>query len=547
MKKNILAIVPALMPSVNIGIINPMQYLQQRGKVNFKVTLAYLFKPKILDGIDCVIFCRSSFPNEEWILNEVASRGIPYIYEIDDNFFEIPYDNELGRNHRHPINLSSFINFISHASVVRTYSHLLAEDAGFYNKNIEMNRVYFDFELIKGLKQTKSTKLKIVYATSRMADAQQDIFTEALHKIALNYQDKVEVYFWGAPIVDKELKNLANVFPLAPIYNYEKFIKRFYEMGFDIGLAPIFEGRFFNSKTNNKYREYGACKIAGIYSNENLYSDCVIDSKNGLLVENTPDGWYKAIERLILDSELRNAIISEANNDIEKNYSFEHYCDIWMQSINNAIAQKLIKNKLDSYWEKDTHINLFLLLEANIEDKKLLKVKQKLIQNIYIGSRVGIVSDTEIEKDIDEMFKSEIYLKNGENILLIANNKNWIEYFDNYASKNKINIILLTSLSQDECKVFENFNCISVIEKDTAVFSNHQKNIYLDIDYMIKKLFKQTTNLSFRDRFVVKVLSMIKQNWFIQKILFLIEKKNSIKLRVYTWWKIYKINRGNLK
>ena len=72
----------------------------------------------------------------------------------------------------------------------------------------------------------------------------------------------------------------------------------------------------------------------------------------------------------------------------------------------------------------------------------------------------------------------------------------------------------MTSLSKDECKVFENFNCISVIEKDTAVFSNHQKNIYLDIDYMIKKLFKQTTNLSFRDRFVVKVLSMIKQNWF---------------------------------
>lgn len=41
-------------------------------------------------------------------------------------------------------------------------------------------------------------------------------------------------------------------------------------------------------------------------------------------------------------------------------------------------------NPLDSYWEKDTHINLFLLLEANIEDKKLLKVKQKTHKMIYI-------------------------------------------------------------------------------------------------------------------------------------------------------------------
>ncbi len=52
MKKNILVIVPALMPSVNIGIINPMQHLQQKGKVNFKVTLPYLFKSKMLDNID---------------------------------------------------------------------------------------------------------------------------------------------------------------------------------------------------------------------------------------------------------------------------------------------------------------------------------------------------------------------------------------------------------------------------------------------------------------------------------------------------------------
>lgn len=45
MKKNILAIVPALMPSVNIGIINPMQFLQQKGiEVNFKVTALFILE-----------------------------------------------------------------------------------------------------------------------------------------------------------------------------------------------------------------------------------------------------------------------------------------------------------------------------------------------------------------------------------------------------------------------------------------------------------------------------------------------------------------------
>lgn len=72
---------------------------------------------------------------------------------------------------------------------------MLAEDVSFYNKNVEINNTYFDLELIKGLKQNKSDRLKIVYATSRMADAQQDIFTEALHKIASLSRQR-EIYFW---------------------------------------------------------------------------------------------------------------------------------------------------------------------------------------------------------------------------------------------------------------------------------------------------------------------------------------------------------------
>lgn len=434
------------------------------------------------------------------------------------------------------------INFISHASVVRTYSHLLAEDAGFYNKNVEINNTYFDLELIKELKQNKSTKLKIIYATSRMADAQQDIFTEALHKIALNYQDNVEIYFWGAPITDKKLKKLSNVFHLAPIYNYEKFIKKFYEMSFDIGLAPIFEGRFFNSKTNNKYREYGACKIAGIYSNEDLYSDCVVDGKNGILVENKPDDWYKAIEKLVLDSELRNNIISEANSDIQENYSFEHYSDIWLKSIEKAINFKDNMKEIESCIQKDSYIHCTVLQDAKLKDDKLISVKQNLHNDIYVGTVIGILSVNEI--NIDDMFKANMYLENIDNIVIISNDELWIEYFELYAGKKVINIILLTNLNENICSKFTNIKCISLLNCQAGVFVNHKENIYLKIDYSIKKFFKQETTQSFSERLKYKITTKFKNNAFVRKILFLVQKKNSIKLRLYTWWKIYQINRG---
>lgn len=540
MKKiSILGIVPALMPSVNIGIINPMKFLQEKGKINFKVTLPYLFKSKILDNIDCVIFCRNSFPNEEWILNEVVTRGIPYIYEIDDNFFEIPYDNKLGRNHRHPINLSCLINFISYASVVRTYSKLLADDASFYNKSIEKNKVYFDFKLIENLKQDKTSKIKIVYATSRMADSQQDIFNEALKKIAKNYTSKVEIYFFGAPIVDKELKTLSNVFHFSPIYSYSKFIKKFFEMGFDIGLAPIFEGNFFNSKTNNKYREYGACKIAGIYSNEKLYSSCIINERNGLLVENKSEEWYLAIEKLINDERLRNNIICSAYDDIKDNYSFEHYCDVWIDSIQKAIINKTSQNKLDSYWHKNSYINTFMLFDLDIGTEQLFEIKEKLLEDIYLDSKVKFCSIAGVE--IDDMYKANFYLENCKNILLVSNSKEWIKYFDDYSENNKLNFLLLTNLEQKECDIFKNIYSISLKKEKLPIYSDHRKNVYLNIDYNIKKYFEQTDQISI----IKKIILKISGSFFVSKISYFMQKKNSIKLRFYSWWEIYKINKNS--
>jgi glycosyltransferase involved in cell wall biosynthesis len=544
MKKNILAIIPSFIPSINIGIINPMLFLQKKGKINFKVTLPSLFKLSLLENVDCIVFCRNSFPNDEWILNEVIQREIPYIYEIDDNFFEIPYNIEIGRIHRNPVNLSSFINFISYASLVRTYSDLLAQDAGFYNKKIEINRVYFDTNLTSGLNREKSNKLKIVYATSRMADEQQDIFTEALKNIAKNYLQKVEIYFWGPPIVDEELKQLNNVFHLAPIYNYEKFIKKFYEMGFDIGLAPIFEGRFFNSKTNNKYREYSACKIAGIYSNQDLYKNCINHEENGLLVENNPISWYQAIEKLIIDDTLRNKIIEESYTDIEVNYSFEHYCNIWMQSIEKALTNISQKRNLDSFLQCNSYINCIIVEDYNLKNEGLTKIKQNLFNSTYIGTFIRIISNNIISSE--DLYQANEPLKESQNIILLSDDISWIKYFNN-VEKSKNNFILLTSLDKSICNKLNNIHFISIDGYSLGIFDNHQNNVFIEINRLIKKVFTQTQNQPFISRLKNFLKAKIRNNWFRRKITYLINKKNNFKSKLYTSRLINKINNDSKK
>ena len=51
----------------------------------------------------------------------------------------------------------------------------------------------------------------------------------------------------------------------------------------------------------NKYIEYGRFGIIGIYSDVLPYSGKIIDGVNGILVKNTREAWFSALDKLIQD------------------------------------------------------------------------------------------------------------------------------------------------------------------------------------------------------------------------------------------------------
>jgi hypothetical protein len=108
-------------------------------------------------------------------------------------------------------------------------------------------------------------------------------------------------------------------------------------MGFDIGLAPLLNDTFHRSKTNNKFREYGACGIAGVYSRADVYTECIEDGKTGILVENDAESWYEGMRRLVEDDELRAAISKAAKEQVERDYSQEFFKQVWKRQIWNVL------------------------------------------------------------------------------------------------------------------------------------------------------------------------------------------------------------------
>lgn len=307
----VLAILPNLIPSTVITIVKPLVQLHRAGRVDARIALEWLATPRDVRRADLVVFCRNIRPRYASLLEAATNRGIPVVYDLDDNFFELPPDPDSGRHYLTPERRAMLNRYLGGASLVRVYSEPLRARAATVNRRVVKMFAPVDAGLIAPDRQRPQRKrIAIVYATSRAQDHLYQTFMPALRRVLQDYAGRVEAHFWGYK--PPGLGALRGARHQPPMRSYDRFVRRFRRAGFEIGLAPLLDDPFHRSKTNNKFREYGACRIAGIYSDVDVYSSCVTDAETGLLVSNEPDAWYRAMVRLIENPELRAGIQDRA-------------------------------------------------------------------------------------------------------------------------------------------------------------------------------------------------------------------------------------------
>ena len=77
-----------------------------------------------------VVFCRNVRPDRAELLRAAVTSGVPVLYDLDDNFFELPPDSAAGRIFAQPEHLAMLTEYLSTASLVRVYSRPLLARAG---------------------------------------------------------------------------------------------------------------------------------------------------------------------------------------------------------------------------------------------------------------------------------------------------------------------------------------------------------------------------------------------------------------------------------
>ncbi|HEY5984131.1 MAG TPA: glycosyltransferase, partial [Anaerolineales bacterium] len=237
--------------------------------------------------------------------------------------------------------------YVQNAALVRVYSQRLQEKVREFNENVVRVEGVVDWRLLRPpRRQALQPPIRIVYATSRSKDNLAPIFSSALKRVLEENGSRVEAHFLG--YFPPEFRQFPNVRFRPLTLNYRRYMGRFSSAGYDIGLAPMLDDPFHRSKTNLKVREYGACRIAGIFSNVEVYSAHVADGRTGILVNNDTAAWYGAISILLEHSELRASIQEQAYAYAREHFPLAAFTQVWQHQMIDALRLGPARPKLVS-------------------------------------------------------------------------------------------------------------------------------------------------------------------------------------------------------
>lgn len=249
----------------------------------------------------------------------------PIIYHIDDNLFEVPTTLGPAKYARYndPRRLADLTSAVEAAHLVYASTDELARQLceRFPDKRVIAGAIYCAHRVRVASVSAKSGPVTIGYMGTSGHAHDLELVVPALTCLMEGCAN-LRFETFGTIKMPAALKRFqGRVAHHAAISDYDAFLDRLAQLGWHVGLAPLTEGRFNACKADTKWAEYTAAGIPVAASNLAVYHRACADG-GGLLVGR--DGWGAALSALVENSDVRNRLVSKAQERLASNYRPEN-------------------------------------------------------------------------------------------------------------------------------------------------------------------------------------------------------------------------------
>ncbi|MBR0368520.1 MAG: hypothetical protein IJH86_09055 [Clostridia bacterium] len=302
--RRVLLVYRELIPSIRLCGHCQLESLAKRGIIEYRAVQEMALSVADMNWAEIAVLGRLDSWYELQIARRLHRSGRYVIYILDDDLLNISPDVSSAAFYAQPEVRENILGMIGESDALLTPSPLLADKYA-RDGRVALMTEEPALDPVPYAAHDSSGPVKIGFAGSidRKGDLDR-LLREALLRVRDRYGERVRFEFFGAK---PDFIPALNARHIPYCDSYDVYRKTLDACAWDIGLAPLAASEFNACKHYNKFCEYAAAGIVGIYSDCMPYTRIPDRALYGRFCSNTPEEWYDAICALIDDREAREA------------------------------------------------------------------------------------------------------------------------------------------------------------------------------------------------------------------------------------------------
>ncbi len=292
---HVLLIYRHMIPSVLLCGHCQMEYLHIQGQVEYRAAQEMSLRHSDLDWAGVVLLARCDCPYERRVSKALRLAGKQLVYVIDDDLLSVPQHLSSAWYYHLPRVRKDITAMLEMSHAIVSPSPLLLEKYANGKVAIPVEEPALFPLPYQPHDPAQPVKIGFAGSIDRTGDVEA-MLGGALRRIKAEYGDRVAFEFFGAvPAFAADLGAKATPY----CQSYEEYRSTLNQAGWDIGLAPMPDSPFHRHKHYNKFIEYAAAGIVGVFSDVQPYTRLHDFAEDCALFCSQEEHWYQQLKYLL--------------------------------------------------------------------------------------------------------------------------------------------------------------------------------------------------------------------------------------------------------